>query len=133
MSRGEEGKKSFLSASLKAEGDKEDLITFPGGLSECPASRESLEAKKHQVYMKGNDVFKFVNRKLPPFLKNFCEQSAIVPEDVDVWIFHQANLRIIDGVLSRFGIPREKAFFVPLLSQSETVGRRMLIISEISF
>ncbi len=110
LSRGREEEKSFLSASLRAEGDKEDFITFPGGLSECPASKESLEEKKHQVYMKGNDVFKFVNRKLPPFLKEFCEESGVIPEEVDLWIFHQANLRIIEGVLGRFGIPREKAF-----------------------
>ncbi len=111
LSRGEAGEgSSFCSASLRAEGDKEDLITFPGGLSECPASPKSLEEKKHQVYMKGNDVFKFVNRKLPPFLRDFCDQSGISPEDVDLWIFHQANLRIIDGVLERFGLPRKKTF-----------------------
>ena len=110
LSRGTEGGRSFHAASLRAEGDKEDLITFPGGLSACPASPESLQEKKHYVYMKGNDVFKFVNRKLPPFLGEFCEQSGIAPEEVDLWIFHQANLRIIDGVLGRFGVPQEKTF-----------------------
>ena len=110
LSRGVEGSSSFHAASLRAEGDKEDLITFPGGLSSCPASPKSLEEKKHCVYMKGNDVFKFVNRKLPPFLGDFCEQSGVTPEEVDLWIFHQANLRIIHGVLERFGLPREKTF-----------------------
>ena len=59
------GNGRFLSAELRSDGTKHDQITFPGGLVENPASHETVEQKKHYVTMKGNDVFKFVNRDTP--------------------------------------------------------------------
>lgn len=99
----------FISAALRADGTKHDLISIPAGCSERPTSEETLEEGAHFVHMKGNDVFKFVNKELPPFLQAFCEDSSVKPECVDWWIFHQANWRIMEGVLRRFGIAPERA------------------------
>lgn len=104
------GKKGFISADLKAEGEFHDLITLPGGLVERPTSSRTVEDRDHFVKMKGNDVFKFVNRKLPPFLKTFLADSGLAASDVSNWIFHQANLRIIDGVLRRLDVDPSKAY-----------------------
>ncbi|MBP9975855.1 MAG: ketoacyl-ACP synthase III [Synergistaceae bacterium] len=60
------------------------------------------------VKMKGNEVFKFVNTVMPKFIKGFCEESGVTPEDIDFWIFHQANTRIIDGVFKRLHVSQEK-------------------------
>ena len=100
----------FLSAELKADGTKHDQITLLGGLVENPASPETLEQKKHYVAMKGNDVFKFVNRAIPPFLKTLCEDSGLSLEEIDWWFFHQANQRIIERTAERLGIAPEKIF-----------------------
>ncbi len=99
----------FLSAALRADGTKSDLITLPAGGTSMPASEESLAGKQHFVHMKGNEVFRFVNRELPPFLTDFCAATGVSTEQVDWWIFHQANLRIIEGVLRRLGIAEERA------------------------
>lgn len=104
----EEGAGRFLSADLRSDGTKHDQITFPGGLVENPASPETLEKGLHFVNMKGNDVFRFVNRIIPPFLRQFCLDSGIEPEDIEWWFFHQANQRIIERAAERLGIQPEK-------------------------
>lgn len=104
------GEARFLSAELRSDGTKHDQITLLGGLIENPASLESIEQKKHFVAMKGNDVFKFVNRVIPPFLKDFCEDSGLSAEAIDCWFFHQANQRIIERAAERLGIAPERVF-----------------------
>lgn len=103
---GDEGR--FISADLRSDGTKHDQITLLGGLVEYPASDETIEQKLHYVAMKGNDVFRFVNRIIPPFLRQYCIDSGFVPEDIDWWFFHQANQRIIERAAERLGISAER-------------------------
>ncbi len=105
-----EGTGRFISAELRADGTKSDFITLPGGLIENPASEKTIAEGLHYVHMKGNDVFKFVNRVLPSFLKKFVSASDVDPSEIDWWLFHQANLRIIDGVMKRLGADPEKTW-----------------------
>ncbi len=102
--------RGIVSASLKADGTSHDFITFPAGAVEKPASHETVEAREHYVKMKGNEVFKFVNRKIPPFLRELCKDSSVSFDEISCWIFHQANLRIIDGVLKRLKVDPGKSF-----------------------
>ena len=103
-----EGEGKFLSAELRCDGTKHEQITLPGGLVEHPASCETVKNKLHYVSMKGNDVFKFVNRTIPPFLREYCEASGLSPDDIDWWFFHQANQRIIERSAERLGISSDK-------------------------
>jgi 3-oxoacyl-[acyl-carrier-protein] synthase-3 len=93
---------------LKAEGEFGDFIVFPGGLAAEPASEETVRNGRHFVKMQGGDVFKFVNRKIPSYLEHFCSSCGITPGEVDRWIIHQANLRIIEGVAKRMGISMDR-------------------------
>ena len=102
--------RGFISSSLKADGTSHDFITLPGGLIEKPASHETVDTRQHFVQMKGNEVFKFVNRKIPPFLMELCQSSEISPDEISCWFFHQANLRIIDGVLKRLKVDPLKTY-----------------------
>ncbi|MGD9819955.1 3-oxoacyl-[acyl-carrier-protein] synthase 3 [bioreactor metagenome] len=106
VSAEEEGR--FISADLRSDGTRHDQITLSGGLVEHPASHETLENKLHFVSMKGNDVFRFVNRIIPPFLRQFCLDSGMEPEEITWWFFHQANQRIIERSAERLGISPEK-------------------------
>ena len=58
--------------------------------------------------MHGAEVFKFVNVHLPPFIKNFCEESGVEPSEIGFWVLHQANTRIIDSLFKRLGVPTER-------------------------
>ncbi|NLH94954.1 MAG: ketoacyl-ACP synthase III [Synergistaceae bacterium] len=100
----------ILSSDLRSDGTRHDLISFPGGLVENPTSPNTLEENLHSVQMKGNEVFKFVNQALPGFLRESCEKSGLEPAQIDWWIFHQANLRIIDSVLKRLQVDSSKTF-----------------------
>lgn len=104
-----EDKNAVLAAELHADGEKGDYIAFPGGLAARPASHLSVDAGDHFVKMKGNEVFKYVNRIIPPFIKDVCMGAGLDVADIDAWIFHQANLRIIEGILKRLDVPEEKA------------------------
>lgn len=103
-----EGEGKFISAELRSDGTKHEQITLPGGMVQHPASAETVKNKLHYVAMKGNDVFKFVNRTIPPFLRDYCGASRFSPEDIDWWFFHQANQRIIERSAERLGISPDK-------------------------
>ena len=104
----EEGEGKFISADLRSDGTKHEQIVLAGGLIEHPASPETLENNLHYVSMKGNDVFRFVNRIIPPFLRQFCLDSGMDPEEIAWWFFHQANQRIIERAAERLGISPDK-------------------------
>ncbi|MGE4445164.1 MAG: 3-oxoacyl-ACP synthase III family protein [Synergistaceae bacterium] len=93
-----EEKGGFISTRLLADGTCHEMLR--------------LESDENNitpvVKMKGNEIFKFVNTVMPKFIKGFCEDSGITPEDIDFWVFHQANTRIIDGVFKRLQVSQEK-------------------------
>ncbi len=93
-----DGKSRFTATRLLADGTKSDLIEL----------EKNEDGTRELLRMKGNEVFKFVNTELPKFIKGLCKDAEITPEQVDFWIFHQANLRIIEGVFRRLHIPIEK-------------------------
>ena len=95
-------------ADLVADGSSCEMITFPAGLAAEPTTEETVKSRRHFIKMNGADVFKFVNRKIPEYLENFCESCGIKTKDVDWWIFHQANLRILEGLARRMNVPFDK-------------------------
>jgi 3-oxoacyl-[acyl-carrier-protein] synthase-3 len=103
-----EGAIRVTHADMKADGSKGDLISLPGGLSAEPATEATVRGKRHFVKMNGREVFRFVSRELPDYLVNFCASCGITCEEVDWWIFHQANIRIIENICERMGIPMER-------------------------
>lgn len=108
LSRSQKGDGRFLSAELRSDGTKSDYLTLPAGLTLHPASHETVDRRMHYVTMKGNEVFKFVNRVIPVFLEEYCGSSGLVLDDIDWWFFHQANRRIIERAAARLKIPMEK-------------------------
>ena len=104
-----EGMPRLVHIDLKADGGKRSLISIPGGMAAEPATEYTVRERRHFLKMDGAEVFKFVNRKIPPYLTNFCSSCGITPQEVDWWIFHQANIRILQGVFGRMKIPMERA------------------------
>lgn len=103
-----EGMMRVTHADLKADGEKSDYITLPAGGAAEPASEETVRERKHFVQMQGRNVFKYVTRMLPDYLENFCDSCGLTTKDIDWWIFHQANIRIIEALMRRMEIPNEK-------------------------
>lgn len=101
--------RGVLSCDLRADGTLCDYITLPAGLSSLPASEETVRDRKHFVSMKGNEVFKFTQRVLPSYLADVCAQVGLTPGEIDWWVFHQANMRIVEGVLKRLKVDKSRS------------------------
>ncbi len=104
-----------------AENDSEGLIDFiheidgsggcflymPGGGSLNPTSRETVDQKMHYVHQDGQQVFKFAVRKQTEACLKLLERNGLKGSDIDAFIPHQANLRIINATADRLGLRPE--------------------------
>jgi 3-oxoacyl-[acyl-carrier-protein] synthase-3 len=98
------------STALGSDGRLAELLMLPGGGSRNPTSPETIEKRLHYMKMSGRDVFKHaVNRMLEACQKAIAKAGLTV-DDVDLVIPHQANLRIIEAIGHRLGVPTEKYF-----------------------
>lgn len=100
----------ILSLTLGADGSYGSLIEMPAGGSRMPASEETVRAKLHTIHMKGNEVFKMGVRGMADISLKVIEEAGYTPADVDLFVPHQANLRIIEAITKRLEIPPEKVF-----------------------
>ncbi len=100
----------LLSSCLGANGSAGDLLHMPGGGSRMPATVESVENNCHYLKMQGRDVFKEAVKALQSSSLEAIEKADLTPEQVDLFIPHQANYRILEAVRKRVGLPEEKVF-----------------------
>ena len=102
------GQGRILSSHIRSDGRLWELLLMPGGGSRIPMSHEMLDQRLHCLRMKGNEVFKHAVRMMEEVAVQALETNGIKPKEVDWLIPHQANLRIMNTVAKRLGIPREK-------------------------
>ncbi|MFC1571420.1 beta-ketoacyl-ACP synthase III [Candidatus Margulisiibacteriota bacterium] len=95
----------ILANWLKAEGHLGHLLTMPGG-----GSRDPEQKNGRFIKMNGTEVFKFAVRVLDESIAEVLKMADLKIEDVDLLIPHQANSRIIDHVIKRMKLPKEKVF-----------------------
>jgi len=79
-------------------------LNMPAGGSLNPATHETVEKKMHYVHQDGQPVFKYAVRKMYENSKAILEKNRLSAKDVDLFIAHQANLRIIDAAAQRMGL-----------------------------
>jgi len=102
--------KGILSGCLIGDGANYDLIMLPAGLSKNPASHETVEKKMHYVKMKGNEVFKEAVKHMKRTTVKTLGKCNLSVEDVDCFIAHQANIRIISALTRVLKIKKDKVF-----------------------
>jgi len=100
----------ILSGCLKGDGSNDDLIIIPAGLSRYPASHETVEKRMHYVKMKGNEVFKIAVKLMKRTTIKTLGKCNLSVEDVDCFIPHQANIRIIHALTRVLKINKDKVF-----------------------
>ncbi len=100
----------ILSCELGSRGDGGELLKMEAGGSRNPASLDTVKQKKHSIYMAGNEVYKFAVRIMGEASLRVIEKAGLGKEDIDYFIPHQANIRIIDSARKRLGLPKEKVF-----------------------
>jgi 3-oxoacyl-[acyl-carrier-protein] synthase-3 len=92
----------------EADGSGGCHLSMPGGGSLHPPTHETVDQKLHYIRQDGRHVFKYAVRKFSEQPLVLLERNGLKPEDVDLLVPHQANVRIIDAAQSRLGLPDEK-------------------------
>jgi 3-oxoacyl-[acyl-carrier-protein] synthase-3 len=98
----------FIDFIHEVDGSGGDALTLPGGGSKNPTSHETVDKKMHFVHQDGQAVFKMATRKMADICVRLLERNGLSGEDIDVFIPHQANKRIIDSAAERLGMPHDR-------------------------
>src|SRR5207249_12041203 len=96
----------ILSTHLHSDGNLWDLVCVEGGGSRIPASAKMLESRQHLMKMKGNETFKVAVKMLEATAREALAANHLDVKDVDLFIPHQANVRILQAVAERLGLER---------------------------
>ena len=92
----------------QVEGMGGQYLFMPGGGSLNPASHETVDQKMHYIHQDGRNVFKYAVKKMAEMTERVLERNKLTGQDVDCFIAHQANRRIITATADRLGMPLEK-------------------------
>lgn len=98
----------ILGTYLGSDGNGGDLLMLPAGGSRLPASAETIAGRQHYVRMNGQEVYKFAVRIVEEAGGQLLRKLNLEFADVDFFIPHQANLRIIEGFAKRLKLPMDK-------------------------
>ena len=100
----------ILSYRLGSDGSLGNALIVPAGGSKIPFSQEVLDRGEHFLSMDGRSVFKWAVRLIPVVVQQLLEDAAMSIDEIDLFIPHQANIRIIDAAVETLGIDRDKVF-----------------------
>jgi 3-oxoacyl-[acyl-carrier-protein] synthase-3 len=100
----------ILSTHLYADGGLTDILMQPAGGSREPLTPQAIAEKRNFVKMNGREVYKHAVRNMASASKAALDANGLGPDDVSWVVAHQANLRIIEGVADRVGIPMERFY-----------------------
>ncbi len=106
----ETGDRGIISTHLHSDGRYADLLYQPGGGTAIPATHESVDKRLHYLKMDGNKLFKIAVKSLEESVLETLAFNNIKDCEIDLFIPHQANLRIIQAIAKRLNLPEEKVF-----------------------
>ena len=101
---------SLLAWDLGCDGSLTGLLGIPAGGSRLPVTPEVIAAGDHWLKMDGREVFRRAVRVIVDSARVTLDQAGLTADDVDLFIPHQANLRIIDSAATKLGLPPERTF-----------------------
>ncbi len=98
----------ILAMEAQMEGMGGQYLYMPGGGSLHPASHETVDQKMHYIHQDGQQVFKYAVKKMSEMTERILQKNGLTGKDVDCFIAHQANKRIIMATAERLKMPLEK-------------------------
>jgi 3-oxoacyl-[acyl-carrier-protein] synthase-3 len=106
----DDGEHGLVASYLASDGSAGNTLIMPAGGSRLPATHETVENNLHTLHMKGNELFRPAVKMMSDSCLILAEKANVKLEEIDLYVFHQANLRIMEAVAKRLEIPREKVF-----------------------
>jgi len=108
LSPAEAGEPSIIDFMNLTDGTGGPALCMPAGGSKRPASHETVDQRLHYVKQDGGAVFKFAVRMTEEISVRILERNGLKGEDVDLFVSHQANRRIIEAAAARLGLGEDK-------------------------
>lgn len=99
-----------LGSSLGSDGNNYELLYIPGGGTKKPFSEEVLHNREQFLKMNGKEIFKLAVKVMQQACEELLKRFNITPDQLALLIPHQANVRIIDAIVDRMNLPKEKCY-----------------------
>ena len=108
VSAAEPGGPQILDFEHEVDGGGGGALCMPAGGSLKPASHETVDQRLHYVKQEGQTVFKFAVRKTEEIARRLMERNGLTAADIDLFVSHQANRRIIQAATEKLGVDPSK-------------------------
>ncbi len=105
-----DGEKGLIGSYIKSDGKLWHLLNMPGGGSLLPPARAKDDTAAYYIKMEGREVFRYAVTLMGDAASRVLKESGFTGEDLDLFIPHQANLRIIQAIAKRLNVPDEKVY-----------------------
>ena len=123
-------KRLYSSFENYVDGNGGEALHMPAGGSLRPASSETVKQRLHYVKQDGKAVFKFAVRNTEQACRRLLERNGFLPDDVDLFVSHQANIRIIQSAAEKLGLQSEKVIINIQHYGNTTAGTIPLALNE---
>ena len=110
LQRSREAQRGIIQSKLQSDGSMAETICMPGGGVRHPCSEQTVSQRLHYMKMKGNETFKVAVRALTESALGILDENGFSVEELDLFIPHQANSRIIQAVAGAMSLPLEKTY-----------------------
>ena len=107
VTQSDDGTDDIIAIDIKSDGNYDHLISLPFDGKNCPLVEPNV-VKPSLIKMNGRGVYAFVAKILPKYVEELLQKTGMTSDDIDYLIPHQANIRIIQAVQERLGLPEEK-------------------------
>ncbi len=98
----------FIDFEVGCDGTGGDYLYMPAGGSLNPPSHETIDKRMHYIKMSGRDVYKWAVRNMTQVAETLLKRNGFKGNDLDLLVPHQANIRIIEAIMDRLELPKEK-------------------------
>ncbi len=102
--------RGLIAASMHADGTRWHDLYQPRCTANIPAGADPAPERMGALQMLGREVYKFAVGTFTGLIEQTLEQAGVKPEDVDMYVCHQSNARMLESARERFGIPHEKMY-----------------------
>lgn len=106
----ENGQRGVIDSALFSDGSGAHHLLVEGGGGRYPKCQPHSEGKRETIYMAGREVYRFGVNAMPDACEKLLAKAGMSADEVDLFVPHQANIRIIDSAAERLGLPPEKVF-----------------------
>jgi 3-oxoacyl-[acyl-carrier-protein] synthase-3 len=105
-----DGERGVIDADLYSDAQHWELLYMPGGGSKHPATHETVDQGMHYAKMRGSELFKVAVRMFVDCATRLLSRHGLTAQHVDLFVPHQANLRIIEAAAQRLDMPMDRVF-----------------------